>query len=239
MNDCVARLQRDVRHTLTRDWITCDLKSAQLAICAKTWNVPQVGEFLRSGGSIWQSLSAWLDLEAEQKPMLKDALYALVFGAGRDKMIAILESRRLYERFRAHPLIHQMFLARARQLRAIRTAQGAHDAFGRWIAIEYMPVLEKRYSHDSSRKILALVAQSYELLLLTPVIQLAMEQRDSSHGFVITLWLHDGFSFDTCHPGDRTLLGKKTPTGRGRSDCYSWDSHGTRNTLPHLPSSPL
>ena len=209
MNDSVARLQRDVRHVVTQDWIHCDLKSAQLAIVAKTWNVPQVSDFLRSGGSIWASLCDWMGWSMDAKPLLKDALYALVFGAGRDKMIALMGSRKAYMRFRAHFLMRQLFVARAVMLRQIRRDKGAIDAFGKQLHIEYVSIPGKKYVYDTSRKIMALVAQSYELMLLTPVIQMAVDCQDSSRGFCLMLWLHDGFSFVPCHKDDRVSWAKR------------------------------
>ena len=208
-NDCVARLQRDVRHVVTQDWIHCDLKSAQLAIVAKTWNVPGVAEFLRSGGSIWATLCDWMSWSMDAKPVLKDALYAFIFGSGRDKMIELLGSRKAYMRFGAHPLMRQLFLARALQLRQIRKDKGATDAFGKKLHIEYVTVPNKKYTYDTSRKIMALAAQSYELLLLTPVIQAAVDCQDSTRGFCLLLWLHDGFSFVTCHKDDRVSWARR------------------------------
>ena len=68
--------------------------------------------------------------------------------------------------------------------------------------LKYTPVKDKPYAYDNTRSILACVAQSYELKLLMPVLEMAQAQREEEHGFVITTWLHDGFTFD-CKASDR------------------------------------
>lgn len=52
------------------------------------------------------------------------------------------------------------------------------------------------YKLNNSRSILARIAQSYELAILMPVIQLAISEQFNSRGFTVVTWLHDGFCFD-------------------------------------------
>lgn len=205
INDSLCRLQRDVRHMMTRDWLTADLRCAQLAILAKLWEVEPVSDFLRSHRSIWVELLEWMGYEPRLKPILKNAIYALVFGAGVDRMMRVFRltgGRDAYKRFISHPLISALLRARTRQLQKIKTDGGGRDAFGKWIPLESIPISGKMHNYDNTRKIMALIAQSYELSLLTPAIELAMKYRKSKCGFVITLWIHDGFAFD-CRFQDR------------------------------------
>ena len=200
LNDSIVRLQRDVREVMTQGWITADLKSAQLAIVSRVWNLPDVAAFLESGQSCWRVLCAWIEVEFTEtnKGLLKDSLYALIFGAGRDKMMTLMEEGfgpGAYQRFKKQPLIGSLLRGRAIQLRLIRKAGHGIDAYGTLLDLHYIAVKGKPFSYDSSRKILALIAQSYELKLLEPVIALAIEQTNLQHGFSLVTWLHDGFCF--------------------------------------------
>ena len=47
---------------MTQDWITADLRSAQLAIVAAIWRIPSITEYLRSGKSVWPDLCEHMGL---------------------------------------------------------------------------------------------------------------------------------------------------------------------------------
>ncbi len=198
LNDSLTSLQRDIREIIVQDWIGCDLKAAQLCIIAKDWNVPAVAQFLESGESVWLSLCKWMNESAVTcKPKMKDALYAFAFGAGDNKMLELLGDKRSYDRFKAHSLIKSLYVARRRHLTQIRKNKGAPDAFGRFVPMGYKNVVRrgKTFCFDTSRNVMALCAQSYELLLLMPVVEMAVAHKDDDHGFSLCMWLHDGFCF--------------------------------------------
>lgn len=204
INDSILRLHRAVRKVVTQDWITADLRSAQLAIVARVWDVPQVTDFLQDQTrSIWKELAAHLHLDLTEvtKEAIKDGLYMLVFGAGfkslRAHFEAALGDKGLFDvGFLTHPLIRALLKARTVQLKRIRQTQGAIDAYGRELRLQHVQVPDRFFTYDTSRSILAQVAQSYELKLLSPVIKLAMEAKVEHRGFVICTWLHDGFTFE-------------------------------------------
>lgn len=216
-------LARPVRKALTNGLWECDLKSAQLAIAAKVWNVPVVAEFLKEKKSIWEELSDWMGFEA--KDIYKNTLYALMFGSGSlllsrivseldlthpidvildpkfsklywsrkktylkdeeliENIIKEVKGRDLMSKFKTHPLIKEILKARAKQLRKIRRAKGAFNFFKIWLSTDKFP----------PKSILAQVAQSYELALLWPIIELAIKNQDKK-GFKIVLWQHDGLT---------------------------------------------
>jgi hypothetical protein len=62
------------------------------------------------------------------------------------------------------------------------------------------------YQPDTASSILAQEAQSYELALLLPVLDLA-EKHKGTDGFTITMWMHDGFCVHV-HDARRTVAWK-------------------------------
>lgn len=195
-NENLLGLQRDVRKALTRGWLECDLKSAQLAICAKTWEVKKAQKFLKEGGNIWNSLFEHFSLEKndETKRIFKTALYAIMFGAQKKKLAEILGSlgEESLNKFLSHRVIKSMWRARTKQLSKIRKEKGAVNYFGQFISLKSF----------SDRSILAQLAQAYELALLYPVLELAKNDKR----FQIVLWQHDGFSVHIAKPEDQSNL---------------------------------
>lgn len=206
-NESILRLHRDLRKIMTQDWITADLRSAQLAIVAKQWRIDYLTDYLADGRSVWPDLCEHMEMEftPDNKAIMKRLIYAITFGAEERKQKTILrEHQPLMDIFkngnRAHKhllefdLIPSILRARKRQFDAIKRDKGAEDAFGCVVPL----VTEDGYSNH--RSVLASVAQSWELKLLMPVIGLAVQQQCESHGFTMTTFLHDGFTFE---PHDR------------------------------------
>ena len=206
-------LHHDLRAIMSQDWMTADLKSAQLAIVAKVWGIPELDEYLRSGRKIWSELTAQIGLPFTPfgKKIVKDALYAAVYGAGEERMISDLASalkdtrlkgEQAFRDLKEHAVVKTLLSARKRQLAKIRSEKGGADAFGRVFTLQYRNVPGKPFQYDNSRSILATVSQSYELLILMPILELALGQQFQSHGFTVVQWLHDGVSFDVHDKAD-------------------------------------
>jgi len=206
-------INRKLRRTLKPNWIELDLASAQLAIVAHDWGLTEVEQFLRTEKSIWRSLYGFMEWEDYQtgvplevtKPALKKGLYAGIFGAGKDTILREMYSTFLEEAYEVgfvaspdflsriflHPLIKQLLGERENQIDEIEAEEEATDAFGRKIKIS---------SDTDARSILAQLAQSKELELLLPGLDIAererrrAEENNGSPRFWIVLWQHDGFS---------------------------------------------
>jgi hypothetical protein len=184
LNPSIAHLKRELRAVLTQGWVQFDLSSAQLAICARQWDVPEVATLLASGASIWCELEDYFRQQGRvvAKETLKRALYALLFGAGRHRIGKIFREATHPQSdatvFLDHPLLRVLWHARQQRLAAIRQAGGARDSLGTWIPNE-----------GNARSVLAQLAQATELQLLLPVVTLAEKEKE----FTIRLWLHDGF----------------------------------------------
>ncbi len=190
----MAGLRKEVRHALMVGCVEFDLKSAQLAIIARQWDVPVVARFLESGVNVWDALYEHMGIAPENqtatKPTLKTALYALCFGAGDSKVKSEL-TRGLSTycdvpyAFLDHRIIRALREARDAQIEAVVAAGGAQDVYGVWRSADCKDTPEK-----NARSVLAQLAQASELHLVFPVIELARDAKD----FQVVLWQHDGFS---------------------------------------------
>jgi hypothetical protein len=195
-NDSILNLPRNARYKLTKGLWSCDLKSAQIAVISKTWDIPELHDYLSVGSStIWhlfyRDFNIPEDKQQEFKIALKKAIYSIVFGMstvnlvnGTDTYDGIAVAFAPYgiapEAFLNYYYIKLILTARHKTYNKINRENGAYDVFGNWINVT---------EHTNAPSIAAQVAQSYELKLLYPVIQLARTTSD----FTIMYWLHDGF----------------------------------------------
>ncbi|MGB3975266.1 MAG: hypothetical protein WBM27_02510 [bacterium] len=196
-------LKREVREQLLSGWKDYDLKSCQLAICAYTWNVPEVIKFIEEGKCIWSSMLEYLghdpnmkinnkNLYDKMKEPLKRLLYQTIFGMTEYQLRKFLakEAEILWENRRNgikptalldHPLIAALLKAKKKQMKKIKKRGKATTCFGKEIKVSNI---------GDIRSALAQQAQALELNLLLPVIDLAKE---SDNELQILLWCHDGF----------------------------------------------
>lgn len=156
LRESILRLHRSLRKIMTQDWVTADLRSAQLAIVANVWGVPRLSDYLASGKSIWPDLCHHMGhtFTEDNKAIMKSSLYALTFGAGNHKMTTHLgrhfgNGSGAYREFKGHAVIRALLLARARQLKAIRHEGGGVDAFGNILELERYE--KEGYAYDNSR----------------------------------------------------------------------------------------
>lgn len=185
-------LSKPVRTAWTKGWYKADLRSAQLAINARFWEVPEVTEFLKKNRhSIWKELTNHFVLKGNDadraKGPLKKALYCLCYGMDARKIATELQDgleavgiqrngRFLFK----HPLIRALLAARKRMTRRISKAGGGLTCYGRWHST----------SDLQPHQILALQSQAIELKLMHPLFLIAVKSKD----FKITLFLHDGMA---------------------------------------------
>lgn len=217
----ILSLPREVRGVLTAPWVHLDLRAAQLAVAARDWNVPDVTRLLSGPEDVWRVLVGALGKEAgpvlagtlgpdafnEVKRVVKGFVYALVFGAGRHRLLRLgadeddpapsetvrrlvgLTSSMAASRLLAHPAIAAMLRARSGRLRALVDAGGAEDCLG-----HFVPCARRQDAPSA----LAQLAQAAELALMLPVLDLAEAEaaRASAVGrapeWKLALWCHDG-----------------------------------------------
>lgn len=186
-------VKSEVRKVLTQEWVDYDLKSAQLAIVAKRWRIPDVEQLLASGASVWAHLSAELGLQPSHKRWLKKALYSVVFGMSNKRIAAIFDEKTgiagVGKRFLALELVRSVRRARDKEVAFLRkTAFEGFTALGKRVPIPSGVSSAERAK--AARGFLAEDAQSVELLLLMPVYRLA-KQTDQ---FKVMLYQFDGFT---------------------------------------------
>jgi hypothetical protein len=185
-------LAREVRRAWTKGWHKADLRSAQLAINATFWSVPDLTAFLRNKNkTIWQELTDHFHLGSKEaataKGPLKTALYSLCYGMDVRKIAKNLTNdfvevgiQRTGSYLWKHPLMRSLQAARTRMTKKISKAQGAHTCFGKWLGTETL----------RPNQILALQSQAIELKLMHPLFTMAKTTSD----LTITLFLHDGIA---------------------------------------------
>ncbi len=181
----ITQLKKEVRRALTKDWVEFDLRSAQLAIISKIWNIPELAAFLESGRSYWKELATYLGLVLTDsvKDTLKRATYALVFGMSKRNLIDLVATElgeSVGEAYIHYPLVSTILKARTRYMEKV-------------LEIGYIVDPFFKVHQVSKRNLLSIIAreaQAYEQVLLYPVYQLTNETDD----FSITLLQHDGIS---------------------------------------------
>ena len=208
-SNSLQTIESELREIMTEEvWWEYDLSSAQLAIAAVEWGVPEVADFLAGGGSVWEHMVSHTGLGIEYKPVFKKAVYSTAYGAAKSTMLNRymrgeaekegLEYRPGAEgsKILKHPFLAQIIPARDRKKTVIRRKGGAYDVFGRWLSVKYVERYKKNRS-AAVRSILAQLNQAIEMSLLTPALQLAEEEEEEEKArkaWQIALYQYDGFS---------------------------------------------
>lgn len=186
-------VKSSVRRVLTQGWVDYDLKNAQLAIVAREWGIEELQAFLASGQSIWSFLTESLDVPASAKPVLKTAVYSLLFGRPKGRISASLDAESglpgLGQRFFSLPLMKVAYRAREGQLKRVKSDHGGSTSLGKTIPIPYGSGRPAEWV-AGARSILAQQAQAVELQLVHPVYVLAR----TTKAFDIMLYQFDGFT---------------------------------------------
>lgn len=188
LGSCIPYLKKELRRCLTKGWIEFDICNCHLAIIAIDWHIHELRDLLKTT-SIWTYLSDYYDVESG-KPILKKAIYALVYGDSKTQIKADLKAggmtEKQAEQFFKVPMIEKIYKSRQRQLKICTTLPT--DCFGERIEVE-MP----RFAHDQkpARSILAQKAHAVELRMLEPIVDFSKENENV---MIACLYQFDGFS---------------------------------------------
>jgi hypothetical protein len=159
------QLKKACRHALFPGHYEFDLASAQTAIAARQWDAPDAHEFLRTNGCIWTAIASsyGTPLTDHLKGAIKPALYATLFGASKRTVTRILKEKGNLpgKPFFRTPLLDDLVRARD-QYRDGLLRNGEKTIGGRGYTV----------SRNNVRRVMAIEAQYYEQLLLSPAIQL-------------------------------------------------------------------
>jgi hypothetical protein len=222
-NHSALILPSDVRKVLCQDFHEIDLKSAHLMIAAWLWGADRAkAKLRREDYSVWDDLERhYGPLIAERfgtpdglpdsewstfKGALKGALYSVVFGMNEANVkgnltreLKPLLGEEAGGHFGRHELIRDLLDARQEQFIQIQRQEGMKAAGGRWIDLRSRIKVAQREGRSNvmqaaAAKVLGTVAQSYEMELMSVLVDLEQEResRDSRNYFKVAFWLHDG-----------------------------------------------
>lgn len=191
-NQSLLSLSRSVRQIITQDWFEADLRSSQLAIIGKQWDIPFVVNFLKSGNSVWDYLCQMIGVEfsKQNKDAIKECLYSLIFGMKTKnlelRLILLLNNQNAGKNFINSDLIREVLKAKERMVRQIIHDTGLMSCYGEWLGLS-----EYERQCDGVNSILAQNAQALEMKIIAPVFDLA----NSDPRLQILLFQHDGFCY--------------------------------------------
>ena len=196
----LTTVKREVRKILTRDWVEYDLRYAQLAIVARLWRIPELLEFLEGNTSPWTHLTRTLAPSASDKEQAKDiiknALYALIFGSSEKRAMEIigkLDNPPSKQEFFSIDLIDWLFQARERQLQKITDEGFAVTFYGKEILAPKNEGGRRWWTDqpENARSILAQQAHAIEMELITQIYDVLEDRPDDA---TIMLNQFDGVS---------------------------------------------
>lgn len=197
MSPSVVSLRRQVRRAILTGCLGFDIKNAQLAFAGAAWGVGPLLDLLVRDGTAWIHLLGIVRshhglTEAEAKKALKTAVYATVFGMGRNGVrlsLGRVLSFPAASAFLNDPIVTALFERRDVALAEIDAAGGARDCFGIWY-----PARPGKEREAECRSALAAQMQAEELRLLLPVVEDAARTAALDRPqYRIAGWLHDGF----------------------------------------------
>lgn len=199
-------LPASVRQALMTGCWEFDMASAQLAIVARAWNVPNVQTFLETGESIWPVLAEHCGVEVTwAKPTLKEALYTLIFGGSQKRIkdglmaglaapdqpdgtaVPLALGQAAGKRFLTHPLIMELLYARRQRLKTLSEQGTAQDVFG---------TTYKLSENLKARSILAQQVQALELEVMRTILPYLQAHPELK----VLAWQHDGFTLHCTVP---------------------------------------
>lgn len=192
----MGTLPRQFRHRVywLMGWVGVDGKNIQLAAFARICNAPKLLEFLRTPGSdFWGLMADHCQANLRRvKATLKRGTYGPCFGQNEFKARRVFrklmmeegysraEARRICEAFYGHPLMVELFQARAERIEWIKLQGWAETVTGERIEISLT-----RAAH----KVLATLAQAVEQHLMAALYDVAEQSKGA---IVIRHNLHDG-----------------------------------------------
>ena len=145
-------LPREFRKIALTGCHSLDLKSAQLALAARYWEIPALTDFLkdalRSDTSCWDEILTHLKLSPVGKGAIKRATYSMLFGKSLDNLLSALkkELRRdealsakqvgeAAKGFFKHPLVAAILESRALKMKEVLSQGGLENAFGKFMSV--------------------------------------------------------------------------------------------------------
>lgn len=185
-------MPKEVREAALAGCWSLDLKSAQLRIIAKLWNLPEIDAI----PDVWQYLYNELGVTEQKKPDLKRMLYIICYGGGRETMLERAEKGKmdgsLIDPFLALPLVQTIQAARDREVEKLMGRGFIEDAWGDRY---FLKDVDAKNIYQAACSLLGRQGQSYEMKLMLAAFDVIAADDD----LVLILWLHDGCYLDVVH----------------------------------------
>ncbi|HEX9951971.1 MAG TPA: hypothetical protein VGB53_09405 [Rubricoccaceae bacterium] len=206
-------LATEPRGVLLADLFKVDWAKAQFAVNAWLYGIGPVLDVLRGDGIQWRRFTAWLGLPDtdDADALVKRAIYALNYCAGDAEIIGTLTGfkpwltgegrhtptgidRATAESFLGEPLVKATREAMMGARTKVERDGGARDAFGNWIDLETVRASLASQPHKNPlNSVLAQVAQSWEVELMRPLVEILEEEAIKARPNVaVAVWLWDG-----------------------------------------------
>lgn len=200
-------LSRDVRKALLSGCDEFDLNAAQLTLAAHIWKIPRLtaalsdrrlhllGPWALLGQQAGLPIKGPIRPSFKQKVVLKQAVYALLFGAsektvqgylleGTEGVAGLTPAQA--EQLMDSDLMQDILAARRGRQKQIQAEGGITTVFGKWV-----PLSPGKTGRDP-RSLMAEEMQAYELYLLKPAVDYLLHI--GSDEVTIAAWQHDGFT---------------------------------------------
>jgi hypothetical protein len=213
----ITGLSSQYRKMLCKGWTEFDIKSSQLAIVSREWNIDSIYKFLSDrNNSVWdlffQAFSVPLDEKDKTKKFFKITLYSVIFGKAEDKLRKEYDEKfgnGAGDKFSKLWLIRDLFDAREAKINqlanlpdgkykiyAADVQYAGKDYFKTGMYKHELKAFEKTGTmpYSQRKRITSAMAQDVqmiEIVMLNSIFDLATKNKNY---FVITLWQHDGFS---------------------------------------------
>jgi hypothetical protein len=208
-----------------------DLAKAHLGINAALYDVTRLLRALRAREVEWAGMLG--EIGAEPTPgahgtlaAVKRATYGLANGGTDDGCRWTLTGFNPVERtnnptgitreqadaFLDLELNAELRRAMERARQDVEARGGARDAFGDWISLDTVRANLERKGNtttDAVRSVVAQVAQSWEVVLMLPILDAAVAEDAKAHpDWEIAVWLWDGLIIKVRRAGDAERIGR-------------------------------
>ena len=182
-------MTRQTRNAFFTNKRQFDLKHAQLIIVSQLWGAQGILEYFK-GQSVWATLVAETGLN---KDTIKKGVYTLIFGGTYVNAVknmadvAEMPYYKVLDKIAACKFFKILETASKNYSDKIKKEGTCIDAFGK----ELVPQ-DKKLTNELIRSIKGCQAQSYEIAVMTPILNHLLDK-----GFNCWLFMHDGFISDS------------------------------------------
>ena len=190
MGYSLLSLPRDLRRRVLVGTLEADLSSAHMVIAAYDLDIPSLKALFQAGHSFWAVLLEQIGAKLEDKPLLKKAIYSVLYGGSRILTRTLLEGipDAVREAFFKAPLVKDLYTARNKRLSQIEDESGIRS-LGEWLKLTDF--------RSEPHSLLSIHAQRIETYVISACYE---EAARAARDFRIISAEHDGFTLQILRP---------------------------------------